>query len=180
MLNKLQKGIDEGMTIIGSVLICVMFVVIIANVILRLIPAVGGFSWYMEFSQYANVWAMMLGAAGVACAGTNLRVEVIDALLKNWKYGYRFTRIIVDVFELIFYVLVTYSGFLLSTKAKQKVSTMPKFTMGQVYAIFPVAGVLCIIAVLIHLAVTLTTPAEAKALEAASEVKEVEEEVSGK
>ena len=180
MLNKLQKRIDECMTIIGSVLICVMFVVIIANVILRLIPAVGGFSWYREFSQYANVWAMMLGAAGVACAGTNLRVEVIDALLENWKYGYRFTRIIVDVFELIFYVLVTYSGFLLSTKAKQKVSTMPKFTMGQVYAIFPVAGVLCIIAVLIHLAVTLTTPAEAKALEAASEVKEVEEEVSGK
>ncbi len=157
MLLKVQKGVDETMTVISAILIAVMFIVIIANVVLRLIPAVGGFSWYMEFSQYANVWAELIGAAGIACAGTNLRVEVIDAVVKKWKYGYRVTRIIVDVAELVFYTAMTYSGFLLATKAKQKVSTMPSFTMGQVYWIFPVAGVLCILAVLIHLAVTLTS-----------------------
>ncbi len=156
MIQKVQKRVDETMTIIAAVLIGVMFLVIIANVILRLIPAVGGFSWYMEFSQYANVWAMMLGAAGVACMGTNLRVEVIDSLLKKKTWGYKVTRVIVDVFELVFYILVTYSGFLLSTKAKQKVSTMPRFSMGQVYMIFPIAGVLCVAAVLIHLAAVLT------------------------
>jgi TRAP-type C4-dicarboxylate transport system permease small subunit len=116
----------------------------------------------MEFSQYSNVWAMMIGAAGVACAGTNLRVEIIDSILKKKKYGYRLTRVIVDVFELVFYILVTYSGFLLSTRAKQKVSTMPSFTMGQVYMIFPIAGVLCIIAVLINLAAVLAKKEEDK------------------
>ena len=156
MIEKVQKRFDEVMIVIGAVLTCVMFLVIITNVILRLIPAVGGFSWYMEFSQYANVWAMLLGASGIACMGTNLRVEVIDSLLKNWKFGYKFTRIIIDIFELIFYVIITYSGYLLSSKAKQKVSTMPKFTMGQVYVIFPIAGVLCIIAIVIHLLATLT------------------------
>jgi TRAP-type C4-dicarboxylate transport system permease small subunit len=110
----------------------------------------------MEFSQYANVWAMMIGAAGVACAGTNLRVEVIDSVLKKKPYGYKLTRVVVDVFELVFYIVVTCSGFQLATRAKQKVSTMPAFTMGQVYMIFPIAGILCIIAVLINLAALLS------------------------
>ncbi len=154
MIFKLQKKMDELMTVISAVLIAIMFIVIMANVILRLIPAVGGFSWYMEFSQYANVWGMMFGAVGVACAGTNLRVEVIDSLLKNVKNGKKITKTIVDIAELIFYLVITHSGFLLATKAKQKVSTMPSFTMGQVYWIFPIAGALCVAAVLIHLIAT--------------------------
>ena len=75
MIQKVQKRVDETMTIIAAVLIGVMFLVIIANVILRLIPAVGGFSWYMEFSQYANVWAMMLGAAGVLLPRVDIRIS---------------------------------------------------------------------------------------------------------
>lgn len=65
----LQKWIDRITTAVASVLIAVMFCVIIANVILRAVPAVGGFRWYMEFSQYANVWAMLIAAAGIAVQG---------------------------------------------------------------------------------------------------------------
>ena len=81
MLRKIQKGVDRVLTIISSILLAVMFFVLVANVVLRLIPSIGGFSWYMEFSQYANVWAMMIGAAGIAIMGTNLRVEIIDSIL---------------------------------------------------------------------------------------------------
>jgi TRAP-type C4-dicarboxylate transport system permease small subunit len=150
------------MTAVSAILTASMFFVIILNVILRLIPSIGGFSWYMEFSQYANVWAMLLGASGIAVMGTNLRVEAVDTVMEKFPWGYKASRVIVDVAELVFYLVVTYSGWLLSTKAKQKVSTMPRFTMGQVYVIFPIAGVLCVIAVLIHLAVTLTSKQEEK------------------
>lgn len=160
MLRKIQKGLDRIMTVIASVLLTVMFFVLVANVVLRLIPAIGGFSWYMEFSQYANVWAMMFGAAGIAIMGTNLRVEVIDSLLHKYSWGKKATSLIVDVFELIFYIIVTYSGYILSTKARQAVSTMPGFTMGQVYMIFPIAGALCIFAVVIHILVVITGQAE--------------------
>lgn len=156
MLLKVQKGMDQVMTAISAVLLALMFIIIILNVILRLIPSIGGFSWYMEFSQYSNVWAMLLGASGIAVMGTNLRVEAVDSVLGKFPWGYKLSRVIVDVAEIIFYLVVTYSGWLLSTKAKQKVSTMPQFTMGQVYVIFPIAGALCVLAVLIHLAVTLT------------------------
>ena len=154
---------DNLMTAISAILIAAMFLVIIVNVILRLIPAIGGFKWYMEFSQYANVWAMLLGAVGIAVMGTNLRVEAVDALiLSKIPGGLKIGRLIVDIAELIFYFTMTYSGWLLATKAKQKVSTMPQFTMGQVYIIFPIAGALCILAILIHMAVTLTAKSEEK------------------
>ncbi len=207
MLIKIQKKVDSITTAIGAILIAVMFVVIMANVVLRLIPNVGGFKWYMEFSQYANVWAMLIGAGGIAVSCTNLRVELIDSLVERFPWGRKLTRVIIDVFLIVFYVILTYSGYELATRAKQAVSTMPslverfpwgrkltrviidvflivfyviltysgyelatrakqavstmpQFTMGQVYMIFPVAGVLCIICGVIHLLVTLTTKEE--------------------
>ena len=65
----IQTWMDHITTAVAAVLIAVMFCVIIANVVLRAIPAVGGFRWYMEFSQYANVWAMLIGAAGIVVQG---------------------------------------------------------------------------------------------------------------
>ena len=156
MLKKIQNFIDNVTTAIGSVLLFVMFIVLIINVILRLIPSIGGFSWYMEFSQYANVWTMLIGAAGIAVQGTNLRGEVIDTLNDKFIWAPKLTKTIVDVALLAFYGVMTYSGHLLSTRAIQRVSTMPRFTMGQVYKIFPIAGILCVIATILHLLVTLT------------------------
>ena len=43
-----------------------------------------------------------------------------------------------------------------------KISTMPKYRMGQVYKIFPAAAVLCIFAAVVHLVVTLTETPEDK------------------
>ena len=160
MLKKIQKWIDLGATFIASLLIAAMFFVLVINVILRAIPAVGGFKWYMEFSQYANVWALLIGAAGIAAQGTNLRVELIDSLMGRFMWGSKLTKIIVDVSLILFYSIMTASGSLLSQKAVQAVSTMPQFKMGQVYAVFPVAGVLCIIAALVHLLVTVTEKPE--------------------
>lgn len=160
MLKKIQKWIDIGTTFIASVLIAIMFVVLIANVILRAIPAVGGFKWYMEFSQYANVWAMLIGAAGIAVTGTNLRVEVIDSLAGKVKWGDKAAKVIVDIALIAFYCILTASGSQLSQRAVQAVSTMPSFKMGQVYSIFPVAGVISVIASVVHLLVTLTEKPE--------------------
>ncbi len=160
MLKKIQKGYDNVLTGISAVMLSVMFVVIVANVILRLIPNIGGFKWYMEFSQYANVWAMLLGAGGIAAAGTNLRVEVVDALVEKYPWGKKLTKTIVDVALMVYYAVLTTSGYTLATKAKQAVSTMPQFKMGQVYWIFPIAGVICIIGAVIHLLVTWTEKEE--------------------
>ena len=131
MLKKIQTWIDNITTGVAAVMIAVMFVVIIANVILRAIPAVGGFKWYMEFSQYANVWAMLIGAAGIAVQGTNLRVEAVDSIAKRIPYGEKIAKILVDISLIAFYAIMTASGRVISQKAIQAVSTMPKFRMGR-------------------------------------------------
>ena len=162
----LQKWIDRVTTGVASVLIAVMFCVIIANVILRAIPAVGGFRWYMEFSQYANVWAMMIAAAGIAVQGTNLRVEAVDSIAAKIPGGSKIARIIVDAALILFYWMLYRGGRLYAAKAMLiKISTMPNFKMGQVHQIFPAAAVLCIIAAVVHLLVTLTEEKEESTME---------------
>lgn len=159
----IQTWIDHITTGIAAILIAVMFIVIIANVVLRAIPAVGGFRWYMEFSQYANVWAMLIGAAGIAVQGTNLRVEAVDTIAKKIPGGEKISRILIDAAMMVFYWMVYRSGKLYAAKAMAiKISTMPKYRMGQVYKIFPAAAVLCIIAAIVHLIVTLTEKPEYK------------------
>jgi TRAP-type C4-dicarboxylate transport system permease small subunit len=159
----IQTWIDHITTGVAAVLIAVMFIVIIANVVLRAIPAVGGFRWYMEFSQYANVWAMLIGAAGIAVQGTNLRVEAVDTIAKKIPGGEKISRILIDAAMMVFYWMVYRSGKLYAAKAMAiKISTMPKYRMGQVYKIFPAAAVLCIIAAVVHLIVTLTEKPEDK------------------
>lgn len=114
----------------------------------------------VESSQYLNVWSMLIVCIGINAMGTNLRVEVVDSILGKTPLGKKIVVIIRDVFIILFYVMVTYGGYQLCTRAKQAVSTMPQFTMGQVYTIFPIAGVLCILSAVLNLIVELTAKPE--------------------
>lgn len=103
---------------------------------------------------------MLIACIGINAMGTNLRVEVVDSILGKTPLGKKIVVIIRDVFIILFYVMVTYGGYQLCTRAKQAVSTMPQFTMGQVYTIFPIAGVLCILSAVLNLIVELTAKPE--------------------
>ena len=75
-----------------------------------------------------------------------------------WMIGFT----VIPLALIVYYAILTWSGYELATRARQAVSTMPQFTMGQVYMIFPVAGVLCIVGAVINLLVTLTVKEEGK------------------
>lgn len=157
-MKKIQSILDQVTTAIAAVLCAAMMVILFANVVLRYIPGIGGFSWYMEAGQYLNVFSMLIAAAGITVMRTHLHVELVDALVAR-AHNPIFQKIhttIVSIFIILFYIMMTYAGWQLATRAKQAVSTMPQFTMGQVYMIFPIAGVLCIIAAVVDLIVQLT------------------------
>ena len=101
---------------------------------------------------FANVVLRLIPGIGV--------FKVVDSILGKTPLGKKIVVIIRDVFIILFYVMVTYGGYQLCTRAKQAVSTMPQFTMGQVYTIFPIAGVLCILSAVLNLVVELTTKPE--------------------
>ncbi len=159
-MKKLQTILDKATTFVAAVLCAVMMVILFANVVLRYIPGIGGFKWYMEAGQYLNVFSMLIAGAGITVTRTHLHVELVDSLVQKTPLLKKIHVLIVSIFIILFYVMMTYSGWLLCTKAKQAVSTMPQFTMGQVYTIFPIAGVLCIIATIIDLVVAFTEKEE--------------------
>lgn len=159
-MKKLQNILDKGSTIIAAVMCAAMMIILFANVVLRLIPAVGGFSWYMEGSQYLNVWSMLIVGICITAKGTHLHVELVDAAVDRTPLLKKLHKIVTSAFVFLFYVMVTYSGYQLSTRAKQAVSTMPQFKMGQVYVIFVIAGALCALSALVDLIVVLTEKEE--------------------
>ena len=137
-----------------------MMIIIFANVVLRLIPSVGGFKWYMEGSQYLNVWSMLIVGICVTVKGTHLHVEMVDSVVAKVPALKKLHKVIVSAFIFLFYVMVTYSGYQLSTRAKQAVSTMPQFKMGQVYVIFVIAGAVCALSALVDMIVAITEKEE--------------------
>ena len=153
-MKKLQNALDKGSTLIAAVMCAAMMIILFANVVLRLIPAVGGFKWYMEGSQYLNVWSMMIVGICITV------VELVDAVAAKNPILKKIHKVVTSAFIFLFYVMVTYSGWQLSTKAKQAVSTMPQFRMGQVYVIFVIAGVLCALSALVDLIVCITEKPE--------------------
>ena len=85
-MKKLQTTLDKITTLISAILCAAMMVILFANVVLRLIPGIGGFKWYMESSQYLNVWSMLIACIGINAMGTNLRVEVADSIFGKNRY----------------------------------------------------------------------------------------------
>lgn len=75
-MKKLQTTLDKITTLISAILCAAMMVILFANVVLRLIPGIGGFKWYMESSQYLNVWSML-----IVCIGINAMVPT-----SAWKW----------------------------------------------------------------------------------------------
>lgn len=159
-MKKLQSALDRGSTLIAAVMCAAMMVILFANVVLRLIPNIGGFSWYMESSQYLNVWSMLIACIGITAKGTNLHVELVDTVVSKNPALKKIHKVVTSAFIFLFYVMVTYSGYQLSTRAKQAVSTMPRFKMGQVYVIFVIAGAVCALSALVDLIVALTAKEE--------------------
>ena len=159
-MKKLPTALDKGSTFVAAVMCAAMMIIIFANVVLRLIPSVGGFKWYMEGSQYLNVWSMLIVGICVTVKGTHLHVEMVDSVVAKVPALKKLHKVIVSAFIFLFYVMVTYSGYQLSTRAKQAVSTMPQFKMGQVYVIFVIAGAVCALSALVDMIVAITEKEE--------------------
>ena len=152
---KVKNWLEKGSIIISSVMTAAMMIILLCNVILRYVPGIGGFKWYMESSQYLNVWAMLIIGIQICVTGGHLKVEIADSLFGKTATGKKVIKVIHSIFIILFYVSYSYSGYLLATKAKQAVSTMPKFKMGQVYWMIPIASIICILATTMDMVITV-------------------------
>lgn len=157
-MKKLQNILSGATTAISAILCAAMMIILFANVVLRLIPSVGGFSWYMECSQYLNVWAMLIAGIAISAEHSHLKVAIFDDLMhKAGPIPYKIQQGIVTLAIVAFYAVVAYSGFTYATRSNQVISTMPALKMSYIYWMFPVAGGISALSTIVNYIVFLTS-----------------------
>lgn len=146
-MNKLRGWVDKTATTAACLICATYMCIIIYNVGARYIFG-GGIPWYMESSQYLNVWAMLIAGIGLCASNEHLRVSMIDEILKG--KAKKIDRCIVAVLTLAFYLFFAYSAYLLATRSRQTISTMAPMKMAYVYWMLPVTSVLSALAMLLE------------------------------
>lgn len=150
---KLQKRLEQVSIIISSLLLALMMITLVANVILRYIPGIGGFKWYMEGSQYLNVWSVLIVGIALCVKEEHLNVNILEGLLK--EKGKVISKLLRAFFTVLFYIGLAYGTYLLATKSRQDISTMPSLKMAYVYWMMPISFTLSGISTIIGLIANL-------------------------
>ena len=145
IILKLQKTIDKIATTVSAFLIAVMAIILAYNVVARFTG--GGIQWYMEASQYLNLWAVCIAGISLSVSSEHLRIEAIDELLRG--RGLLVSKVIVGVTVCLFYLFLAYGTFLLAAKSKQVISTMQSLKMSYIYWPLPVLSLLSAVSAII-------------------------------
>jgi TRAP-type C4-dicarboxylate transport system permease small subunit len=95
--------------------------------------------WAEEFSRYAFIWVVFLGAAACSKRKTHIVIDAIIAVLS--PRGRAFCSVVVETVVLVLMGAITYYGYTLCTMATQATSTL-KIPQYAVYAVVPVSAAL--------------------------------------
>ena len=150
---KYIKAVDHLIVIVSSVMLALMMTVLALNVLLRYLPFAGGFRWYMEGSQYLNIWSAFIIGISLCLNNKHINVGAIDSILS--PRGHKVTLVARAFCTCLFQLFLAYAGYLLVTRSNQNVSTMPILQMSYVYMIIPLCSILSAVSTIWGLILTL-------------------------
>jgi len=135
-LLKASDTIDRicGWAIIS--LFALMTVTYAAQVILRYVFSTG-LMWTEELTRYADIWAIMIGAAMIAKRRSHINVSVLEELLGGRKKGW--LLVVQQLISLVFFLAMFFIAFKFIKLAGSQVSTNMRIRKAYVYMIFPPA-----------------------------------------
>ena len=134
-LRFICKNFEE---VAAGTFLVLMSLATFGNVVLRY-----GFNspiqWAEEFSRYAFIWVVFLGAAACSKRKTHIVIDAITALLPPRPRA--LCSVVVETVILVLMGAITYYGYTLCTMATQATSTLkiPQYT---VYAVVPFSAAL--------------------------------------
>jgi TRAP-type C4-dicarboxylate transport system permease small subunit len=108
------------------------------NVVLRYVFN-SPIQWAEEFSRYAFIWVVFLGAAACSKRKMHIMIDAITSLLP--ARGRALCGLIVETVVLVLMLTIAYYGYILCTMATQATSTL-KIPQYVVYAVVPFSAVL--------------------------------------
>jgi len=129
------KNFEE---IAAGTFLVLMSVATFGNVILRYVFN-SPIQWAEEFSRYAYIWVVFLGAA--ACSKRKMHIAIDVATSWMPERGRAFCALLVEALVLILMGAIAYYGWILCTMATQATSTL-KIPQYIVYLVVPVSAAL--------------------------------------
>ncbi len=115
-----------------------MSVATFGNVVLRYVFN-SPIQWAEEFSRYAFIWVVFLGAAACSKRRTHIVIDAVTALLP--PRGRALCALAVETVVVFLMGAITYYGYTLCTMATQATSTL-KIPQYVVYAVVPFSAAL--------------------------------------
>ena len=134
-LRFICKNFEE---VAAGTFLVLMSLATFGNVVLRYVFN-SPIQWAEEFSRYAFIWVVFLGAAGCSKRKTHIAIDAITALLP--PRARVFCSLVVETVVLVLMGAIAYYGYTLCAMATQATSTL-KIPQYAVYAVVPFSAAL--------------------------------------
>ncbi len=96
-----------------------------------------GVQWTEELTRYADIWAIMIGAAMIAKRRSHINVSVLEELLRGKPKAW--VLVVQQALSLVFFIAMFFIAFAFVKLAGSQVSTNMRIPKAWVYSIFPPA-----------------------------------------
>ena len=137
-LQKISDVLDKACSWAIGILFGVMTVTYFLQVLFRY--AFGtGFMWTEELTRYADIWAIMIGAAMIAKRKNWINVSVLEESLNGKPSAKAALLVLQQILSLVFFTAMFFIAFDFIKLAGTQVSTNMRIPKRWVYWIFPPA-----------------------------------------
>lgn len=140
LLKSIDRYVGKIINFLGLASMSLLFVILLANVLIRFLHIPIPMSWYSEVVEILFAWMVMIGAVILCRKADHFRV---DLFLQKFgtRRGYYWLETLCQAAALAFYVYFLYFGFNLTVNAPQ---TMPilKIPKGIAYACMPICALM--------------------------------------
>lgn len=137
-LQKISDVLDKACSWAIGILFGVMTVTYFLQILLRY--AFGtGFMWTEELTRYADIWAIMVGAAMIAKRKNWINVSVLEEMLNGRPRAKAALLVFQQILTLVFFAAMFAIAFRFIELAGTQVSTNMRIPKRWVYWIFPPA-----------------------------------------
>lgn len=100
-------------------------------------------SWSEEFSRYAFIWAIFLGAGPVARRGQHMAVDALKGVLPQRQRHW--LEVFVALAGILFFAVFCYAAILLTQNALAQISTALQVPIAAIYVSAPIGALLSIL-----------------------------------
>ena len=156
---KALKNLNDKLAAVIKVTSIIFYIVMLITASLQIVMRFvfkSPLAWTDEVSKYTFVWGTMLGCAYLVRTQGHSSVQALENLFKKNPSARKFQKLIIDIFCLIFYLIVAIGGISYTSCGLTSVTPALGFPVYIIYAIMPITGFMMTLFQLEHLFNDLT------------------------